>query len=229
MSQNIMGRMLLEGNGIAKDSAQALSMFQKAAAQGLPNAMNNLGVMFMAGDGVTQNYQEGIYWLRRAADNGFGIAMVSLADIYEDGLGVKPDRLVAEKWREKAKAAKEVNGSSVVSVARVGQTEFNQGIEAYMRWDFPTAANWFSQSAKLGHPEAQLRLSIMLKGGQGIARNLVEAQRWADKAKQASHGMDDGRDRIIIIDAADVGSATPIDKIPKALRLTNSCKTEKQC
>ncbi len=62
--------MYLNGQGVARDNAEAAKWYRKAAEQGDAGAQFNLGVMYGGGQGVPQDYAEAVKWFRKAADQG---------------------------------------------------------------------------------------------------------------------------------------------------------------
>jgi uncharacterized protein len=70
--------MKAQGWGVAKDYAQALSWYRKAAATGNATAMSNLGVMYENGWGVPRNDAQAVIWYRKAVDAGDPSARESL-------------------------------------------------------------------------------------------------------------------------------------------------------
>ena len=51
------------GDCVAKNYAEAVKWYRKAAEQGLADAQNNLGRCYFLGDGVPKDYVEGYKWL----------------------------------------------------------------------------------------------------------------------------------------------------------------------
>src|SRR6266542_1034419 len=56
-----------DGEGVAKDPAEAVKWFRKAAEQNYAQAQYNLGVCFYAGEGVAKD-PEAVKWYRKAAE-----------------------------------------------------------------------------------------------------------------------------------------------------------------
>ncbi len=56
-----------DGEGVAKDPAEAVKWFRKAAEQNYAKAQYNLGVCFYAGEGVAKD-PEAVKWYRKAAE-----------------------------------------------------------------------------------------------------------------------------------------------------------------
>lgn len=81
---------------------EAISWYEKAAAQHFPSAQFQLGFLYYRGKGVEQNSQKAIYWFEQAAAQGNVSAADKLADIYDDGEGVPRDDQKAVYWYTQA-------------------------------------------------------------------------------------------------------------------------------
>ena len=62
--------MYHDGEGVARDDAEALRWYQLAAAQGYPTALYNVAVFHEDGEGVRKNKAEAICWYKRAKAAG---------------------------------------------------------------------------------------------------------------------------------------------------------------
>ncbi len=89
---------------VARDYAEAMQWWQKAAEKGHARAQNGLGVLYRDGDLGEPDKQRAAYWFRRSAENGYVYAMYSLALLYRDGDGVPRDDIEAHKWFNLASA-----------------------------------------------------------------------------------------------------------------------------
>jgi len=78
--------------------AQALTLFQQAAAQGSAPAENHLGLMYMNGFGVSTNYAQALNWYNKAAAQGNFSGECNLGIMYDRGLGVPRDKVTAYMW-----------------------------------------------------------------------------------------------------------------------------------
>ncbi len=198
LAQNTLGRMYLKGDGVAKDSKKAFKLFQKAANSGFSAAQNNLGVMYMAGDAVKQDFARAQKYFRSAASQGFSPAMLNLAEMYAEGFGVVRDPAEAARWKAKARAPEADSARDVVTAQFSGSGQFDEGMNRYYKGDYVGAAPLIQKAAELGHPEAQLRLSLMYREGQGVPKDLKKGDYWERKAKAKGRQMDDGQDRVIV-------------------------------
>ena len=68
--QHELATLYATGRDVARDDAEALKWFERAAVQGLSNAQFNLGVMYAEGRGVRSAPARAGAWDRRAAEHG---------------------------------------------------------------------------------------------------------------------------------------------------------------
>lgn len=101
-----LGRMALYGRGGAPtDQPQALQWFEKASAEGDPNAMVNLGYVYEMGLSVPKQFDLAANWYLKAARQGHAGAMYSLAWLHEKGIGMAQDPAKAYLLYELARRA----------------------------------------------------------------------------------------------------------------------------
>ena len=65
-----LGWVYGNGQGVAKDEAEAVKWYRKAAEQGDAKAQFNLGLMYANGQGVAKDDSEATKWFRKAAEQG---------------------------------------------------------------------------------------------------------------------------------------------------------------
>jgi len=97
-SQFSLGFKYATGEGVPKDSAEAVKWYRKAAEQGIAGAQINLGVMYEKGEGVPKDAAEAVKWYRKAAEQGFASAQFNLRVMYFYGQGVPKDYVEAHAW-----------------------------------------------------------------------------------------------------------------------------------
>ncbi|MDB5338407.1 MAG: hypothetical protein JWN70_4026 [Planctomycetaceae bacterium] len=97
-----VARQYAAGQGVAKDDAQALALFKKAAAQGHTKAEVSLGSIYAHGFGVPADFVESIRWYRLAAGKGDTTAQHNLGLDYAHAHGVELDPRQAARWFRKA-------------------------------------------------------------------------------------------------------------------------------
>ncbi len=96
------GLMLMDGMGVPKDMAKAVSLFQDAAGKGNVIAENTLGYLYATGVGLKRDAALSLAWYRKAAAQGAPTAQLALGIAYEEGQGVQQDLAQAAAWYRKA-------------------------------------------------------------------------------------------------------------------------------
>ena len=84
--------------GVAKDEAEAVKWFRKAAEQNVADAQFSLGACYANGQGVTKDDAEAVKWFRKAAEQNLADAQYNLGVCYDSGEGVAKDQVEAYKW-----------------------------------------------------------------------------------------------------------------------------------
>jgi uncharacterized protein len=83
---------------VAKNKAEAVKWYRKAAEQNVADAQYNLGVCYANGQGVTEDDAESVKWFRKAAEQNLADAQYNLGVCYDSGEGVAKDEVEAYKW-----------------------------------------------------------------------------------------------------------------------------------
>ena len=178
-SQNRLGVMYGNGEGVDKDYEQAIKWFRKAAEQGYDRAQGNLGIIYKRGMGVTKDDVEAVKWYRKAAEQGYDRAQYFLGQIYRVGEGVNPDDVEAVKWYRKA-AEQGYNRAQF----RLGVMYKNgEGVDK----DDAEAIKWYRKAAEQGYDRAQYLLGVIYRNGEGVNPDDVEAAKWFRKAAEQGY------------------------------------------
>ncbi len=192
-AQSALGLRYSEGKGVAKDPAQAVAWWRKAAEprgewedeskpgekisdQGDANAQNYLGWAYSNGEGVQKDDAQAATWFRKAADQGNAGAQNNLGMVYDNGRGVpKDDAQAAAWWR---KAAEQGNADA----------QFSLGVMYYegkgVPKDATQAVTWSRKAAEQGNAKAQYNLGTMYDQGTGVPKDDVQAVAWWRKAAE---------------------------------------------
>jgi len=94
-----LGRAFFSGAlGVAKDEAEAVKWFRKAAEQNVADAQFSLGVCYAIGQGVMKDDAEAVQWFRKAAEQNDADAQYNLGVCYDSSEGVAKDEIEAYKW-----------------------------------------------------------------------------------------------------------------------------------
>ena len=122
-SQYFLGSLYDHGDGVPKDSKEAIRWYRLAADQGLADAQFNLGVSYDRGDGVPKDTKEAARWYRLAADQGLAEAQFNLGNRYSEGDGVPKDLKEAVRWYRLA-ANRYQRAASFVSFGTPSPSEY---------------------------------------------------------------------------------------------------------
>jgi hypothetical protein len=138
-----LGRMLLEGEGTARDPARAARLFADAAAQDNADGHNMLGRCHENGWGVAADLAPAARHYRIAAEKGLDWGQYNLAHLLLSGAGVPQDRAGALHWYSCAAAQGHPRAMSLVGRCH------EEG------WATPknlkVARLWYRRSAKGGY------------------------------------------------------------------------------
>jgi TPR repeat protein len=94
-----LGVMYANGEGVPKNSAEAVKWYELAARLGHnATAQYNLGVMYANGTGVPKNNIIAAEFFEKAAVQGLGDAQYRLGVMYANGVGVPKDLVQAHVW-----------------------------------------------------------------------------------------------------------------------------------
>ena len=133
--------------------ADALRLFQDAAATGDPAAGYNLGMMYADGEGTPVDYPKAALWFRKAADEGNPGAQFRLGLLYEHGQGVRRDAATAAGWYLKS-ATQSYQGAQV----RLGlMYSTGEGVPR----DEAQAVKWYREAANQGDADGAFGLGLM--------------------------------------------------------------------
>lgn len=101
-AQARLGQMLLDGDGVAQDAAQAFTWFERAARAGHIEAANMVGRCYDLGWGVRVDKVSAAAWFRQAAARGLTWAKYNYATLLALGQGVAEDKAAALALFEEA-------------------------------------------------------------------------------------------------------------------------------
>jgi hypothetical protein len=178
-----LGRMLLEGQGLARDEVLAFQWFKCAASRGDPEALNMLGRCHENGWGVPVNLQLATEHYRSSANAGHDWGQYNLGNLYFDGRGVTRDlrqafcwylrsacqgharamnlvgRCLEEGWGCSPKPDDAADWYRCSAEAGYFRGQFNHAIELMRREQCARAGLWFWRAAQLG--DANMRQAII--------------------------------------------------------------------
>jgi TPR repeat protein len=165
-----LGVMYADGYGVAKDEAEAVNWYRKAAVQGVAEAQFNLGAMYTYGLGVAKDEAEAVKWYRKAAEQGYANAQFNLGSAYYNGAGVQQEYKEAVAWFRKAAEQGDASAQFNLGVMYAK----GQGVAE----DEAEAVNWYRKAAVQGYATAQYNLGVMYFNGYGVPKDETAAYMW---------------------------------------------------
>ena len=147
-AQYRLAQMLLEGQGVGRDSQRATTLTLAAANGGQPQAACNVGIMYLFGNGMPKDTTEAARWFTLAAENGVAEAQYNLGLLYYRGDGVPQQLYAALQWMRRA-----AQGGSLAAQAAVGRL-YMTGLDT-MGQDLQEARTWLTIAAGRGNGNAK--------------------------------------------------------------------------
>ena len=107
--------------GLDQSYVMAAMLFEKAVAQGDPDAMYDLAFLYRDGQGVIQSFEKSVELFTMAAEQGYVSAMLNLGVLYIQGQGVAQSNDLAREWW--TKAANEGNELAIENLKILNEDE----------------------------------------------------------------------------------------------------------
>ncbi|MBF0407735.1 MAG: sel1 repeat family protein [Candidatus Riflebacteria bacterium] len=158
------------------------------AEKGNPIAQFSLGWMYFSGKGVEKDLDEAEKWLTKSSDQGYKLATIALRDLNLE-LGKLRNPHEAEKYFRMA--AENGNAEAQLEIGKL--TLPDRGLVKAEYSDLRKAEDpkeslkWLKMSAMRGNPEALFLLAVMYENGDGVEKNLAEAEKYYKKAADSGH------------------------------------------
>jgi len=172
-AQHALGIQYLEGEGVPKDVAIAVSWYRLAADQGYAAAQHALGRHYSKGEGVPKDAAVAVTWYRLAADQGYAQAKIDLkalerkltqkskflGDAKDEAYFAEKRKAFAEKEKqsaEKRKAEDVAQKKKQIDAAQAGKTRYGIAITGYKDFQFgmsyPTVYDTAKQICQNAYP-----------------------------------------------------------------------------
>lgn len=162
--------------------AKAIKYLSKANDKGSIDAAYLIGECLFSGLGIEKDLRRSFDFFLFAAERGQVDACAVLGTWYLNGIDlgnliIEPDLDRGMQWM--TKAAKRNHSDA----------QWNLGDCYYIKGDYETAFKWYKSSADLNNPIGITRVGVRLMDGDGVAKDLVLAEKYLLQAKQ--FGIDD--------------------------------------
>ena len=156
-----LGRMLLEGEGLARDPRAAFACFLSAAADDHAEAHNMLGRAYENGWGTDVDLAAAATHYTIAAQAGLDWAQYNLGHMLLGGVGVAQDRAAALFWYGAAAAQGHVRAMNLVGRCHEEGWATRKNVQA--------ARLWYRRSARGGYFRGAYNYASLLAEGGCIA------------------------------------------------------------
>lgn len=160
------GMNALVGSGATRSRANAFEYFRRSSEMGFAPAQVALGYLYETGLSTTADPREALDWYRKAAQQGDPLAQWLVGRMIY--LGEVPPRDLNEAATWLKKSSEENNPFA----------QYLLGTIARERSHYAEAAGLFRKAAEQGLPQAQFQLALLLRDGQGVRLDKVEAYEW---------------------------------------------------
>ncbi len=175
-AQLIVGECYTWGHGTDKNRDKAFMWLLKAAEQGQIPAYKLVASCYRYGNGTPINIQKADYWQRQSIQDK--------KEKIERQTGIKiPDTISDETLMKHYAAAVKGNPIDMDDVAWA----FFEG--KGVPQDKAQAIVWWTKAAELGDAQSQYNLGKCHEYGEGVSRNIAEAQRWYAEAEKPRNGQ----------------------------------------
>ena len=178
-----VGSRYADGNGVARDLAEAVVWLERSAEAGLAVAQHRLAAQHEAGLGVPTDRATAFRWYSAAAEQGNVMAMHNLGVMLSQGIDADPDFAGAIEWFKTA------------AEHGIRDSQYNLGViharGIGIEPDMPTSYLWFALAAGQGDSDAAARrdeiAGILSADELATARALVSA--WSATGAPAAANM----------------------------------------
>ena len=195
----VVGDMYRQGEGVAKDPAEAATHYQRSADGGDDYGHFRLALAYQRGEGVAQDWAAAADHFRSCADlqrDQEGICARGLANSYEFGRGVPEDKDQAYAWYLRG--------------AELGEKVCQRKVGYFMTNGIGTPADpagaiaWYEKAAAQDEPDALYNLGYAYYAGRGVTQDMAKAHAWFEKAQAA--GSAEAARALAILDAGTGGA-----------------------
>jgi TPR repeat protein len=194
-AQNNLAGFYAEGQGGARDDAEAARWFERAAAAGVPAAQFNLSNLYEEGRGVPRDTRKAAALLEELALAGDAPSAFNLGQLYatgRDDFAQNYDQ--ARRWY--TVAANKGLASAQYNLG--GLYAQGQGVPQ----DFSAAAGWLLKAAQQNHRKAQMDYGLMRWVGTGVERNREDGQQWLRRAAADPQARQLVQERLVLLCSA---------------------------
>lgn len=164
VAQTILGNSFSMGRSVPADENQANFWFDKAIAQGYPQAVHLKAKMHYAGVIKNPDLKKAILLYKQALDMGVAASALDLYQIYSDRDQTALALTYLKKSAEMGFSLAEYDYAYMLDQGELGLKENDVA-----------AVQWYAKAAKHGDERAQNNLGVMYHEGTGVKKSFVKA------------------------------------------------------
>ena len=179
----LSGIMARDGQGGARDVAEAARWFRRGADAEDPVALYQLGLLARLGD-ESLGLGSSRSWFERAARAGHIEAMVAYALALRSS-PIPQDAIAAREWAERA--AQQDSAEGMYQLAQL----LDEGLGGDR--DADAARIWYERAAEANLAEGAFQAGMMWADGEGGPQDDVEARRWLRIAAESNYAPAQGQ------------------------------------
>lgn len=179
-AQTLVAEILTRGLGVRVDAKAAAGWYEKAAAQGVPEAQFQLALLQIDGKYVAKDEKSAMALMTKSADAGNPLAQFNLAQLYVQADPGPAGFERAFPYYEKAAATGVADAK--YALAQIYATGAN-GKPA----DLAKARGYLLDAAKQGFDTAALDLGTWMVEGRGGERNAKEGFAWLKRTAEGGN------------------------------------------
>ena len=155
------------GEGVEKDLAKAVELYQASADQNDSTGQWRLGYMYEYGDGIEKDFAKAVELYQDSAEQGNAEGQRCLGVMYYNGMGVEKDYNKALDLFQSSAEQGNAEGQRCLGVM------YDNGV--VVNKDYNKALDLFQSSAEQGNAEAQYCLGMMYYNGRGVEKDYNKA------------------------------------------------------
>lgn len=179
-AQTLVADLLTRGLGISIDPKAAAGWYEKAAAQGVPEAQFQLALLKIDGKYVARDEKSALELMQKAADAGNLLAQFNLAQLYVQRDPGPAGFSLALPYFQKAAASGLPDAQ--YAMAQIYATGADGKSD-----DLPKARELLLSAAKQGFDTAALDLGTWMIEGRGGERNATEGFAWLKRTAEGGN------------------------------------------
>lgn len=164
----LLGTMYEYGLGTAINLDEAYKQYKSAGENNIAESYNKIAQFYQDGKGTSKDIEQSVEWYKKSAELGDKYAQYSLGLLYENEEGIKDWRQAVDYFEQAAEAE---------------LPEAQYKLSFYMK-DDTDAFDLCRKAAEQGHAEAQNRLGLLYRKGEGVEKNSSKGVEWYKKSAE---------------------------------------------